>query len=77
MATIDYFNPNDLKQVRDLCSEWLAYPMPLAGVNEEGEDTLTTVCSEFIFVKTYQSNGLVRKNYYYTDGAVEELFERK
>lgn len=77
MATAKSFNPNDLRQVRELCRDWLAYPMPLAGTNEDGEDTLMEVCEGFILVRTFQSNGWVRKDYYYTDGVVEELFERK
>lgn len=52
------------------------YEMPLTGENDDGELIMFEVHPEYVLLITYQSNGWCRKNYYYMDGTVEELFER-
>lgn len=71
------FNPNDLDQIKWLVENEEKFDMPLSGVNEEGESTLTCITDEYVVVETFQSNGWIRKNYYYTDGYCEEMFERQ
>lgn len=70
------FNPDDLYQLKWLVDKADYFDMPLAGVNEDGEDTMVEVTNDFVLVWTFQENGWTRKNYYYIDGTVEELYER-
>lgn len=71
------FNPNDLNQIEWLVENEEKFDMPLSGLNEDGEETLTYITDEYVMVETFQSNGWIRKNYYYTDGYCEEMFERQ
>lgn len=48
----------------------------LSGVNSEGENVILSVAGEdCVCLITAQHNNWVRKNYYYADGTVEELYE--
>lgn len=49
----------------------------LMGTNSEGELTLVSIFEDCIVLTTYQKNHWCRKNYFYRDGTVEELFEGK
>ena len=49
----------------------------LHGINDSGEDVIIQRMSDdCILLTTCQSNNWLRKNYYYVDGTVEEMYER-
>lgn len=49
---------------------------PYSGVNEDGEEVLVSISTDGIVVRTNQTNGWVRVNYYDADGEPEgETFE--
>ena len=69
-------DPYDLGKVIYLCDRADRIPMPLVGENEDGEMEMIEVLPQFLKMTTYQSNGWIRINYFYTDGTIEELFDR-
>ena len=71
------FDPDDLEQIKQLVDNSDEFEMPLIGVNEDGESTMTEVTDKFVLVKTFQDNGWLRNNYYYPDGCCEELYSRQ
>lgn len=76
MRELESIDVNDLDQVREACSHSEEYDMPLVGYNEDGEMVLVEVTEECVITTTYQKNGWIRKDYTYTDGYSEQLFER-
>ena len=80
---MDYveINPRDrdgLIAVMDDCkANPKKYEQYLIGKNESGEKILLYVNEDNIVVETWQSNGWIRKNYYYRDPDCpdEELFD--
>ena len=48
----------------------------LHGINDSGEDVIIQRMGDCILLTTCQSNNWLRKNYYYIDGTVEEMYER-
>lgn len=49
---------------------------PYSGVNEDGEEVLVSISTDGIVVRTNQTNGWVRVNYYDADGEPEgETFD--
>lgn len=70
------FNPNDLFQLTQMIDMADQLDMPLVGENEDGDMVMTEVTQEFVKITTYQQNGWVRVNYFYTDGTVEELYDK-
>lgn len=71
------FDPDDLEQIKQLVNNSDEFEMPLIGVNEDGESTMTEVTDRFVLVKTFQNNGWLRNSYYYPDGCCEELYSRQ
>lgn len=57
----DFGNPASR---RKMMQEFGDYPNALSGINEEGEQTLISICSDSLIVKTFQANGWVRVNEY-------------
>lgn len=49
----------------------LGRSMGLHGVNESGEDIVVMNGRDCVFVDTYQNNGWVRTDAYYSDGMIE------
>ena len=71
------FDPRDHKGMLKLMKEHGNDGVMHTGTNEDGEDVSISVYNDTIIVVTYQNNGWVRKNFYYSDGSSEELFEGK
>lgn len=71
------FDPTDIEQIEWLVQNEDKFPMPLTGVNEDSETTITEITDEFVCVMTFQENGWIRRNYYYTDGTCEEFYDRQ
>lgn len=70
------FNPYDMLQLTQMIDMADRFDMPLVGENGDGEMVMTEATSEFVKITTYQHNGWVRVNYFYTDGTVDELYEK-
>ena len=49
---------------------------PFFGENEDGEHIFVTMRNDVIELQTYQSNDWICKRYFYSDGTVEELYEK-
>lgn len=47
------------------------------GHNEDGESISISIFPDVIINETLQSNGWIRKNYFYPDGTCEEIFVGK
>lgn len=48
----------------------------LHGINSEGESVIVQKKKDYILTITSQSNGWLRKNYYYSNGDYEETYEK-
>ena len=70
-----YINFNSYAELIELMNNEKKYPMVLLGENVNGEDTLIDIESDFIEVETYQKNGWIRRNVYWRDMTVEELYD--
>ena len=51
------------------------YPTVLIGENVNGEDTFIDIERDCIEVETHQKNGWIRRNVYWRDMTVEELYD--
>lgn len=47
------------------------------GKNEEGEDIMVEVETDYVCVTTFQHNHWIRLNYYWRDGTTEEVYDGK
>ena len=47
------------------------------GENQHGEFISIAIWPDNIILTTYQDNGWIRKNYYWRDGTIEEIFDGK
>ncbi|MCD7784452.1 MAG: hypothetical protein LUH18_02560 [Oscillospiraceae bacterium] len=70
------FNPNDLKGMQSLMKIYGNSSEPFCGENGNGEPVTISVFSDRITVATTQSNGWSRVNTYYSNGTVEETYEK-
>lgn len=70
------FNPYDMFQLTQMIDMADQFDMPLVGENEDGDMVMMEVTQEFVKITTYQKNGWVRVNYFYSDGTVEELYDK-
>lgn len=52
------------------------FPEPLAGINDDGEQTLLTITDGCVLLVTYHPNGWARFQYLYGDGSCEETYKR-
>ncbi len=68
-------NPDVYDALIELMDHEKDYPDVLIGENVNGEDTLIDIESDFIEVETYQKNGWIRRNVYWRDMTVEELYD--
>lgn len=66
----------DIRSMRELMSQHSTFSNPMLGEDQDGDICLTSIFEDKIIVKTYQSNGWIRKVYLHHDGTVEELYER-
>ena len=71
------FNPLDYASMMELMENHEKFPSMLVGENESGEMTELHVYSDHILLVTYQHNNWLRKNYYWSDGTTEEIFDGK
>lgn len=61
---------------RELMKKYGESAFPFAGINAEGESVLVSIMPDKITVRTNQSNGWVRVNYYDENGlAAGETFD--
>lgn len=70
-----YINPDDYAALIELMDHEKDYPTVLVGENVNGEDTFIYIESDFIEVETHQKNGWIRRNVYWRDMTVEELYD--
>ena len=70
-----YINFNSYAELIELMDNEKKYPTVLIGKNVKDETTLIDIESDFIEVETHQSNGWIRRNVYWRDMAVEELYD--
>lgn len=67
---------NNIKSRKALMKEFGDSKQAFSGINEDGEAILISIAKDSIIVKTNQSNGWVRVNYYDENGNPEgESFE--
>ena len=71
------FDPTDFTSMENLMRNHEKYSTMLMGNNGDGETTELHILSDHILLVTYQNNHWIRKNYYWADGTMEELFEGK
>lgn len=69
------FNPSDFDSLLKLMDTYGDQETMLFGINESKESVDISIFKDRILVGTYQHNGWKRKNVYWRDGTVEELFE--
>lgn len=72
---MDWSDLGHLQNLMDIYGE--TTDEPFYGHNEIGEQISITICPNVIILGTFQNNGWYRKNYFYSDGTCEELFEGK
>lgn len=70
-----HINPDAYDALIELMDHEKDYPTVLMGENANGESTIIDIESDFIEVETHQSNGWIRRNVYWRDMAVEELYD--
>ncbi len=70
---IDFTDFDALRNLMDTHGETL--DSMISAVNEEGEDQTISINPDNIVLDTCQNNGWVRRNIYWYDGDVEELFD--
>jgi len=71
------FDPSDYKAMLKLMDEKGDSDTMFLGSNESMEDTTISIFHDKIIYVTFQSNGWVRKNIYWRDGTIEEIFDGK
>ena len=71
------FNPADLEGMIKLMEEYGDSETAKFGNNEFGENVSISIFNDKIVTVTYQNNGWVRKNIYYSDGCSEEFLNGK
>lgn len=69
-------NSNNLDEMIQLMDRNKEFDEDLFGTNENGEYVQIGVYKNFLAIRTLQSNGWERTNFYYRDGTTEELYER-
>ena len=68
----------DIESRRKIIEEYADSEQPFFGINEDEEQVELHVAESGIILKTYQSNGWLRVNYYDAEGYPEgETFEGK
>ena len=70
-------NFQDIEYLNELMEKYGDSESPFFGKNQNDEHVIISICKDFICVETWQHNGWVRKNFYHSDGTVEELFDGK
>lgn len=70
-----YINPDNYAALIELMDHEKDYPTVLVGENVNGESTIIDIESDFIEVETHQKNGWIRRNVYWRDMAIEELYD--
>ena len=68
-------NPDIYAALIELMDHEKDYPPVLIGENVNGEDTFIDIERDFIEVETHQKNGWIRRNVYWRDMTVEELYD--
>lgn len=70
-----YINFNSYAELIELMDNEKKYPTVLIGKNVKDETTFIDIESDFIEVETHQKNGWIRRNVYWRDMTVEELYD--
>lgn len=70
-------DPHDWGGLLDIMEEYGDIDQPFFGKDEDLQDVEISVYKDQIIKVTYQNNGWVRKDIYWRDGTVEELFGGK
>lgn len=70
------FDPCDWEGMFDLMEKHGDSDMMMYGENEDGEDVSVSVYKDRIIVDTVQQNGWIRRNIYWRDYTVEELYSK-
>ena len=68
------FDPSDWKEMFKLMERADEFTEPAIGKNLDQEKVMISVNHDNITVETIQHNGWLRRNVYWIDGTVEELF---
>jgi len=68
---------SDTNRLKEIMAEHGDSQFPFYGENEDGEIISISVFHDRIVLVTEQENGWIRKNFYYPDGTMEELFDGK
>lgn len=68
-------NPDVYAAMIELMDHEKDYPTVLMGENVNGEDTFIDIERDFIEVETHQKNGWIRRNVYWRDMTIEELYD--
>lgn len=71
------FKWNDIDNLREIMNEYGDIDHMIFGENQDGEDQRISIGQENIFVDTFQMNGWVRRNVFWYDGTVEEIYLKK
>lgn len=72
-----YFDPSDIRALRNLMDRHGSDDYTHEGHNLRGESVRMSIFPDKIVVITNQENRWVRKNIYYRDGTCEETFDGK
>lgn len=68
------FDPTDWASNVSLMLKHSEFKQALMGRNTDGETVWIHINKDNITVQTFQDNGFIRENIYYSDGTSEELF---
>lgn len=71
------FKWNDIDNLREIMDEYGDIDYMVFGENQDGEDQTISIGQENIIVNTFQTNGCVRRNVFWYDGTVEEMYPKK
>ena len=71
------FKWNDIDNLREIMNKYGDIDHMIFGENQDGEDQRISIGQENIFVDTFQNNGWVRRNVFWYDGTVEEIYLKK
>lgn len=64
----------DPSQIQRAIKKYGETKYPIFAVNEKGESQIMSISSDCITIETLQKNHHIRKNVFWQDGTVEEMY---
>ena len=72
----DALMSGNLSKMIEVMKHHKDFPLPISGINQDGENLIISINPHNITIQTCQHNDWLRTNVYYDDGTTEELYEK-